>query len=178
MLEVSEIDLKVNNFHSTLRGKLNRIFPEKIIKISSLDKKWMNPDLKLLHRKVRRELFKNRQSPKWRKLKRKFKKLKRKAVQSFYSNFVTELNGSDPGKWYKMAHKIGALDQMNGNEISVEQLEGLSNQESAEIIAQHFAAVSNKYLPLNREDLSCYLPAEKPRHHKWMKCLSTRRLPN
>ena len=42
VLEVSEIDLKVNNFHSTLRGKLNRIFPEKIIKISSLDKKWMN----------------------------------------------------------------------------------------------------------------------------------------
>ena len=51
---------------------------------------------------------------------------------------------------------------MNSNEVSVEQLEGLTNQESAEVIAEHFAAVSNEYLPLNRNDLPCYLPSEKP----------------
>ena len=95
-------------------------------------------------------------------MKNKFKTLKRKAVKSLYSNFVNELKESDPGKWYKMAQKIGALDQMNSNEISVDQLKGLTDQESAELIAQHFAAVSNQYLPLNREDLPCYLPAEKP----------------
>ena len=95
-------------------------------------------------------------------MKNKFKTLKRKAVKSLYSNFVNELKESNPGKWYKMAQKIGALDQMNSNEISVDQLKGLTDQESAELIAQHFAAVSNQYLPLNREVLPCYLPAEKP----------------
>ena len=83
-------------------------------------------------------------------------------MKSFYSNFVTELKHSDPGRWYKMAQRIGALDQMNNTEVSVEQLQGLTNQESAEAIAQHFAAVSNEYLPLNRNDLPCYLPSEKP----------------
>ena len=162
VLQVSEIDLKVHNFHTTLRSKLDQFFPEKIVRISTLDKKWMNPSLKALHRQVQREFFKNRQSKKWKKLKSKFKRKKRKAVKSFYSKFVNDLKVSDPGSWYKMAKRIGAVDQMNSQDISLEQLEGLSNKESAEKIAQHFAAVSNEYLPLNRNDLPCYLPAEKP----------------
>ena len=83
----------------------------KKIKISSLDKKWMSPKLKLLHRKVQREYFKNRKSPKWKKLKKKFKKQKKAAVRTFYSNFVTELKNTNPGKWYKMAKQIGAVDK-------------------------------------------------------------------
>jgi hypothetical protein len=51
---------------------------------------------------------------------------------------------------------------MNDGEVSVEQLEGLSNQQSAELIAQHFSSVSNEYSPLNRNDLPCYLPSERP----------------
>ena len=152
----------MHNFHTTLRSKLDQFFPEKIVRISTLDKKWMNPSLKALHRQVQREFFKNRQSKKWKKLKSKFKRKKRKAVKSFYSKFVNDLKVSDPGSWYKMAKRIGAVDQMNSQDISLEQLEGLSNKESAEKIAQHFAAVSNEYLPLNRNDLPCYLPAEKP----------------
>ena len=56
-----------------------------------------------------------------------------------------------------MAKRIGAVVQMTGQEISVEELEGLGNQKSAEIIAQHFASVSNEYQPLNLNDLPCYL---------------------
>ena len=160
--QVSEIDLKVQNFHTTLRTKLEQFFPEKIVKISTLDKKWMNPSLKALHRQVQREFFKNRQSSKWKKLKAKFKRGKRKAVKSFYSKFVNELKVSDPGKWYQMAKRVGAVDQMNGQNTIVEELVGLSNQQSADTIAQHFAAVSNEYLPLNPNYLPSYLPAEKP----------------
>ena len=122
----------------------------------------MNPSLKLLHRQVQREFFKNRQSKKWRKLKSKFKRKKRKAVKAFYSKFVHELKETDPGSWYKMAKRIGALDQMNGQDIIVEELGGLDNQQSAEVIAKHFAAVSNEYSPINFDKLPCYLPAERP----------------
>ena len=51
---------------------------------------------------------------------------------------------------------------MNSQNIIVEELEGLSNQQSSNVIAQHFAEVSNEYQPLNVNDLPCYLPAEKP----------------
>ena len=161
VLNVKHIDLKVHNFHTTLRSKLEKHFPEKIVQISSLDKKWMNPSLKALHRQVQREFYKNRQSNKWRKLRGKFRRKKRKAVKSFYSKFVTELKQTDPGAWYRMAKRIGAIDQMNGQDIVVEELEGLNNAESAEKIAQHFAAVSNSYSPLNINKLPCYLPAER-----------------
>ena len=137
-------------------------FPEKSIKISTLDKKWMNPGLKSLHRKVQREFYKHRQSKKWKKLKHRFKKLKRKSIKSFYNNFITELKNTEPGNWYKMAKRIGAVDVLNSGEISVEQLDDLNEQESAEAIASHFASISNQYSPLNTHDLPCYLPALQP----------------
>ena len=122
----------------------------------------MTPRLKTLHRQVRREFYKNRQSQKWKKMKTKFKKLKRNAVKSFYSQFVSDLKASNPGKWHKMAKQIGAIDQMTGRDIHVEQLDGLTNQQCADKIAQHFAEVSNEYSPLDRNKFPCFLPAEKP----------------
>ena len=64
VLDAPEIDTKVKNFHATLRNNLDKFFPEKSVKISSLDKKWMTPALKTLHRQVQREFFKNRRSKK------------------------------------------------------------------------------------------------------------------
>ena len=118
--------------------------------------------MKLLHRKVQREYVKNRKSAKWKKLKSRFKQQKRKAVKSFYSNFVTDLKVTNPGKWYNKAKQIGAVDQMNGGDIQVEVLEGLSNKECAKRIAESFASVSNEYSPLDICQLPNYLPAQAP----------------
>ena len=62
---------------------------------------------------MQREFFRKRKSPKWKKLKAKFKKEKRKSIKQFYSEFVTDLKKSNPGKWFTMAKRIGALDQMS-----------------------------------------------------------------
>ena len=106
VLQVDDINLKVENFHSTLKTKLDYFFPVKTVKVSTLDKKWMNPNLKALHRQVQREFFKNRKREKWKKLKSKFKRSKRKAVKSFYSNFISDLKQTDPRKWYMMEKQI------------------------------------------------------------------------
>ena len=45
--------------------------------------------------------------------------MKRQAIKGFYSKFVTDLKESEPGKWFKMAKRIGAFDQMNSGEISI-----------------------------------------------------------
>ena len=94
VLKENCIDQKVISFHKTIRTKLDEFFPEKTIMVSYLDKKWMNPALKTLLRKIKREFYKKRKSPKWKKL----KIMKRKTVQNFYSNFVSELKISNPSK--------------------------------------------------------------------------------
>ena len=111
-------DKQAENFHYYLRKKLDQYFPEKSVKICSLDKKWFTPKLKNLHRQMQRQFHPNRNSEKYKKLKSKFKKMKKEAIKEFYNVFVTDLKATEPGKWYKMAKKIGALDQMAGGETS------------------------------------------------------------
>ena len=155
-------DEQAELFHTFLSSKLESYFPEKSVKISSLDKKWFSPSLKQLHRRMQRAYHKNRSSQKYKKIKEKFRRLKRAAIKSFYSDFVLDLKKSDPSKWYTMAKKIGAIDQLNEGEVKVESLSGLSNIQAAQKIAEHFAAVSNEYAPINYSDLPCYLPALPP----------------
>ena len=130
--------------------------------MSCLDKDWMSPQLKQLHRAVQREFYRHRKSEKHRKLKSKFKKLKRNTVKTLYSGFVSDLKLTDPGKWYSMAKRIGAVNKMSNGDIQVESLANLGNAESAQKIAEHFAAVSNEYTPVNYDQLPCFLPALPP----------------
>jgi hypothetical protein len=141
---------------------LDFYFPEKTVKISSLDKKWFSPTLKQLHRKMQREFHKKRNSQKYKTLKAKFKKMKRTAIKVFYDDFLSELKSTNPGKWYAMAKRIGAVDQMREDQVNVESLSNLSNLEAAQKIAEHFAAISNEYLPIDNSQLPCYLPALPP----------------
>ena len=156
------VDEKVDIFHSFLRSTLDKYFPEKTTKMSNFDKAWMSPQLKQLHRAMQREFIKHRKSKKHKKLKSKFKKLKRNTVKTLYSGFVSDLKVTNPGKWYHMAKKIGAVDKMSGGDIHVESLSNVDNAECAYKIAEHFAAVSNEYSPVNNELLPCYLPALSP----------------
>ena len=157
----TDIDKKVEMFHQTLRKHLDLTFPEKTVKLSTLDRKWMTPQLKKLIRKIKREFYMNRKSPKWRSLKSKFKKLKRNTIKQFYSDFVTELKVSNPGKWYSMAKRLGATENHANNLLQVESLAGLSKSETVEKIAAHFSQISQEYEPLNIEELPAFLPAPK-----------------
>ena len=121
----------------------------------------MNPQLKNLLRKVKREFYKKRMSPKWKKIKKRYKESKRKTVQNFYSNFVKDLKITNPSKWYSMAKRLGA-EQSSGGDLTVECLAGMSNQQSAEKVAEFFSQVSQEYLPLDVSKLPAYLPAQQP----------------
>ena len=159
VIEEEDIDKKVENFHNTLRMKLDEYFPERTVMVSYLDQKWMTPQLKNINRKTKREFYRNRKSPKWKKLKRKFKLLKRNTVKNFYSEFVSELKHTNPAKWYSMAKRLGAEQHYNNGELSVECLKGLDNNQAAEQIAQHFSKISQEYAPLDITKLPSYLPA-------------------
>ena len=162
MFKDKNIDEKVESFHDYLRFNLDKYFPEKETKMSNLDREWMSPELKQLHRTMQREFCKHRKSQKFKKLKTKFKKLKRNTLKDFYSNFVTDLKLSDPGRWYSIAKKIGAVDKMTGGDIQVQSLANLNNAQCAQKIAEHFAAISQEYSPVDLNQLPCYLPAQPP----------------
>ena len=68
------VNEKVDIFHGFLRGQLDRFFPEKTTKMSYLDKDWMSPQIKQIHRAMQREFYRHRKSDKYKKLKSKFKK--------------------------------------------------------------------------------------------------------
>ena len=52
VFSAQDVNSKVANFHNTLMTNLDLYFPQKTIKVSSLDKKFMNPELKSLQRRV------------------------------------------------------------------------------------------------------------------------------
>ena len=162
VLNCEDVDEKVDKFHKFITAALDKHFPEKSVKISNLDKKWFSPKLKSMHRRMQREYFRNRKSPKWKKLKSKFKKEKRKSIKSFYSEFVSTLKSTNPGKWYCMAKKLGAVDQMTNGDVKVESLQQFSNSECAQKIGEHFAKISKEYSPVDVHQLPCYLPAQQP----------------
>ena len=156
------INEQVEAFHQILRSNLDEIFPEKVTQMSNLDREWMTPELKQILRAKQREFFKHRKSEKYRRLRTKLKKLKRKTLKELYSKFVSDLKITDPGKWFKMAKRIGAVDRMSGGDIQVQALADLNNVQCVQKVAEHFAAVSQEYLPVNLSQLPCYLPALAP----------------
>ena len=146
-------------FHNFLMKNLDKYFPEKTTKMSTLVRNWFSPQLKQLNRALKREFYSHRKSKKYKKLKSKFEKLKKSTIRTFYSGFVTDLKSINPGKWYNMAKKIGVVDQMTGGDIQVESLTYYNNPECDQKIVQHFAAISKEYKPVNNLQLPCYLPA-------------------
>ena len=116
---------------------------------------------------MQREYAKNRRSAKFKALKCKFQRKKRVSLKNKYNDFVHNLKSTNPGKWYGMAKQIGAL---NGNAFcdfdQIEEIEGLSDQQAAEVIADFFAKTSNEYSPLDVCSLPAFLPAPLPR--RWM----------
>ena len=61
-----------------------------------------------------------------------------------------------------MAKKVGATNDSHLGEIRVESLSELPNKELAKKITDHFASISNEFLPINSETLPAFLPAQIP----------------
>ena len=77
---------KAQKFHDFLTNSLEKFFPQKVVKKSPFDKKWFDPPLKIIHRRKQRKYFKNRKSVKYKKLQRKFNRMKKVNIKSHYVN--------------------------------------------------------------------------------------------
>ena len=153
---------KVKKFHNYLNFMMDKHFPEKVVTISNLDKTFMTPNLKILHRKMQRELYKKGKTEKFKNMKRKFKRIKRMSVKNHFDKFVHNLKTSNTKRWFQQMKHFGGLSKMNVGKLQIESLKDLSDEECAERVAQHFASVSQQYEPVDKDRLPCFVPAEKP----------------
>ena len=158
----SRVDQKVEKFHKFLRETLEKIVPEKSLKMSNFDKKWFTPELRKLHRIKQREFFNHRYSDKFKKLSNKFERLKRRNTVNHYVNLTEKLNKTNPRNFFGVMKEISTPNfQVNGD-FEVEALKDKLPQEATELIAEHFAKVSQSYEPVNFSSLPYYLPSQKP----------------
>ena len=114
-----KFDKKVENFHIIINTIANKDFPEKQITLSNLDKKWMTSQLKQLLRQVQSEHFSKGKTSKWRRLKSKYRKLKRKSVRIQFSNFVNKVKTTNKGNFYKKVKEIGGIHPAGSGELKI-----------------------------------------------------------
>ena len=162
VIECEDGHLKAAIFHDTIKRFRYKHFPEKLVKMSSLDKDWMHPDLKSIYIEMTKEYFKHRKSDKWKRLYVKFRKAKRRAIRGIhFEQFADQLIKGTKGNFYKQVKKVGGLKDKHGK-LDIASLEGKSDKQCAQAIGEEYAAISQAYSPVNLNDLPAYLPAQQP----------------
>ena len=137
---------------------MDEIFPQEKVKISIKDKSYITAELTKLDRLKKREYKKHGKSEKWVKLQSKFAIKLKKAAADHLDKNCHSLKESDPGKAYSILKRMGAQpgDMLSDGSFSLlNHIEAnLTNQESVEKIADHFAKINQEYHPFDNEELS------------------------
>ena len=77
-----------------------------------------------------------------------------KARRNYYSKEISKLKKSDPRKLYYWLKRLVPGEECKRNEVNIEELNQLSKEEQAEIIANEMSKVRNKYEPLNINEIN------------------------
>ena len=158
---------KAELFQNILLQKLEEIFPEKILKINSDDQPWISFKLKRLDRRRKRVFRKERKSEKWKKLDKLFKQEMKSEKEKFYQQSVADLKLANPSKWFTCLKKITSHDQRKSEQINVDQINHLSDQQQAELIAETFSSIQNEYDEIRKDDINIppYSENDIPQFH-------------
>ena len=71
--------------------------------------------------------------------------------EKYFSNVVSDLKTSNISQWYSKVKRMSGQD-VKFSDFTVDELVGLSDQDQAERIADHYASISQEYEPVNNED--------------------------
>ena len=132
-------------FQNVLLENYWRCFPTKSLKVCEEDKPWISVDLKKLDRKIKREFFKHKRSEKWKNLKDEFEEKSSIEKQKYFQNMVSDLKTSNPGQWYSKIKRMSGKSESSKLINLVEELTGLTDQQQADCIAEHYSLISNQY---------------------------------
>ena len=140
-------------FEQLLFGKLDECCPEQTMRVSFQDKPFINLELKRLDRRKQREWQKKGKSDKYVKLAAEFEEKYKAASQRYLRNKMDELKHTQPGKAFRILKTMGAQPgdcaDDNSFHLPCHQELKLTDQQCAEKIAEHFAAISKEFAPLS-----------------------------
>ena len=144
-------------FEKILKDKLDLFCPEKTMRISSQDLPWINAELKAIARRKGREYNKRGKTQKYKILAEEFNTKFKIEAEKYLRKNMDALMQSKPGQAYGILKRMGAQPgdciDSNGFTLPVHVTENLSDEQSAERIACHFAAISQEFPPLNTNSL-------------------------
>ena len=122
-----------------------------------VDKPFFTAELKRLDRQVKKEYRKHGKSEKYKKMKEKYNLLYKNEAESYFDKNVRSCMEENPSKAYTLLRKLAAQPgdtSEDGTFTLLSHLEqNLSEEESLEKIAQHFASICEEFLPLNTDSL-------------------------
>ena len=70
-----------------------------------------------------------------------------------YIHLLRRSELSTPRQWYVCLKRISAFDQHSRDLPTVEEISSFSDQDQAELIAEHFLKIPNSYEPLKSDDV-------------------------
>ena len=151
-----DVNIKVEMLQNILIENYYKCFPVKVMRVCDEDDPWMTLELKQLDRKRKREFFKHQRSPKWKILNDEFLEKCTSEKQKYHENIVSDLKGSNPGKWFSKVKRMAGHNHEKPNKIMVDELVGLDDMQQAERIADHYSTISNQYEQVKIEDFAKY----------------------
>ena len=152
----TDVNTMADQFQKKLLDNYYECFPTKTVKICGEDKPWITKEVKVLHRQMTREFYKNKKSKKWSELKEKFTAKCKSVKENYYEKIVADLKTSNPGKWYSKIKRMSGQDSNYNQKICVEELIGLNSKEQAEAIAEHYSTISNKFEHVQKDKFQSY----------------------
>ena len=109
--------------------------------------------MKTLDRQKKREYNKKGNSAKWRELQKVFEAKYKKAAREFLEKNIKSLKEADPSKYYSTLKRMGAqpgdCSDVGSFTLLNHMESNLTSEECTENIAQHFAKISQEFLPLD-----------------------------
>ena len=137
-----------------LVGKLDEMCPTKTMRITAQDKPFINHELKTLDRRKQREYRKGKKSASYLKSKQIFEEKKLNEARKYQEKIYKEVAEGKRNSAYRAIRKLGNQPGEGGQKdivLPAYVKEGLSPQQSADRLADHFSAISMTVDPLNKE---------------------------
>ena len=113
-------------FEKLVNDKLNICCPEKVMKLSSQDKPFMNAELKTIHRRRNREYIKRGKSRKYEELAKQFEVKYKAEASKYLKKNVDALGDANQAKLTMLGAQPGDCIDSNTSVLPNNESEGLS----------------------------------------------------
>ena len=145
-------------FEGYTGGILDIFCPEKKVYSRPNEKPFISEDMKILKRRFMREYERHGKSRIYFDLKGSFERKYQSQISKYKDKIIEDVKSGNRSCTYSALRKLGVRPgdpQTNTFTLPSHEEKNLTAQQSAEIIADHFAAISQDYNPI---DLDCFPP--------------------